>query len=155
MIKKSTLIKLVTLLFLAASISTAQAAVVTGNFICPEPYEVQSTDFTTPSIWVAPPVAHSAHGQVGVGLGGGKALKLIGAQEAEVKHKKGWVCVYDAETDSINFYETKIKQLADSNKYLRKYLKKVKEEFKNAEPFLKDYPQDRPLGFIGYQKAEK
>lgn len=147
MIKKYT--KLAMTVLIAATVSSAYAA--EKNFVCPEPFEIQSTDFTTPSIWVAPPVANSVHGQVGVGLGGGKAVKFIRAVEAEVNHKKGWVCVYDAENNSIHYYQSKITQLADSNKYLRKYLKKVKQEFKNAEPYLKDFDQDKPLGFVGYQ----
>lgn len=130
--------------------STAFAA--EKNFVCPEPYEIQVTDFTKPNVWVAQPVAHSVPGQLGVGLGGGKPVSFIKAKEAEVNHKKGWVCVYKAENDSIHYYQTKMLQFAESNSILRKkYKARMLEEFRNAEPYLKDFSMEEPLGFVGFQ----
>ncbi len=58
--KLNQLIKLSVLMI--AMVSTAYATA--DNFNCPQPNEIQSTDFTSPSIWVAPPVAHAAPGTV-------------------------------------------------------------------------------------------
>ena len=138
---------------LLATGSTAYAA--NTNFNCPQPAQIQSTDFTAPSIWTAPPVAHSAPNTVGVGLGGKQVKEFLGAEAALVGHQKGWVCVYRSEGGvSTNEYQMKIRQIVESNPYLKKYLGKVNKEFENAEPYLKKYPQDTALGFIGYQKAK-
>lgn len=133
-----------------ATISTAYAG--KNNFNCPEPSEIQSTDFTAPSIWLAPPVAHSLPGQVGAGLGGKKAKEFLGAEEAMVNHKKGWVCVYNSEGGvSVNEYQATIRRIVESNPYLKKYLGKVNKAFDDAEPYLKNYPKDSAIGFVGYQ----
>jgi hypothetical protein len=126
-----------------------------SNFACPKPAEIQSTDFTAPTIWIGPPMAHSAPNAVGVGLGGKQVKEFVGAQAAQIKHKKGWVCVYKSAGGlSVHEYQAKIRHLAESNPYLKKYLARVNEEFANAEPYLKNYPQDEPLGFVGYQIKE-
>lgn len=136
---------------MTATFSTAYA--VENNFHCPQPSEIQSTDFTAPSIWVAPPVHHSVPKQVGVGLGGKEVKEFIGAEAAEVNHKQGWVCVYRSSGGiSVHEYQAKIKQIAESNRFLKKYLKDINREFENAEPYLKKYPQDAVIGFVGYQR---
>lgn len=148
MIKINKLIGLSALML--ATISTGYAS--KNNYTCPQPSEIQSTDFTAPSIWLAPPVAHSLPGQVGAGLGGKKVKELLGIEEAEVHHKKGWVCVYSSEGGvSVNEYQMTIKNIVDSNPYLKKYLDKVNKAFNDAEPYLKNYPKDSAIGFVGYQ----
>ncbi len=141
-------------ILLIATTSVAYAAA--DNFNCPQPAQIQSTDFTAPSIWIAPPVAHSFPNTVGVGLGGKEVKEFIGAEAAEVNHKKGWVCVYKSQGGvSVHEYQAKIRQIASSNPYLRKYLAKVNKAFDDAEPYLKKYPQDSAIGFIGYQSQEE
>lgn len=136
-------------LIMLLGISSAYAM---NNFTCPSPLEIQSTDFTAPSIWIAPPVAHSVPNKVGVGLGGKTAKKLLGVEKATINHKDGWVCVYQSEGGTaVNDYETKIRNIVSGNKFLIKYLDKINKVFENAEPYLKNYPKDEPLGFIGYQ----
>jgi hypothetical protein len=155
MIRKNTLTQLLGLSVLAiASSSTAYAAAT--NFNCPLPAQIQPTDFTAPTVWIAPPVPHSAKDSVGVGLGGSKVKEFIGSEAAEVNHKKGWVCVYkSADGYSVNEYQSKIRQLAISNPYLKKYLAKVDKAYEDAEPYLKNYPKDIPLGVVGYQAEEQ
>ena len=138
-------------LLIAAVASTAYAG--ENNFNCPQPSEIQSTNFTAPSIWVAPPVAHSVPDMVGVGLGGKTAKEFLGAEATNINNKPGWVCVYKSKGGvSVNEYQSKIKQLVESNHYLNKYLEKVNKAFDDAEPYLKKYPQDSALGFVGYQE---
>ena len=121
-------------------------------FNCPAPKEIQSTDFTAPSIWIAPPVAGSVPEQVGVGLGGHHAVKLLGVEKAQINHHEGWICVYTSKGGTAaNDYQNKIKHIVAGNKYLSKYLSKVDKAFEDAEPYLKNYPKDEPLGVIGYQ----
>lgn len=147
MIKKITQLICVTTLLSATTLSYGM-----NNFTCPSPEEIQSTDFTAPSIWVAPPVAHSVPNQVGVGLGGNVAKKLLGTEKAMVNHKEGWVCVYLSEGGvTVNDYKAKIRSIVSENKFLTKYLNKVNKAFEEAEPYLKNYPKDKPIGFIGYQ----
>jgi hypothetical protein len=151
MTKRNTLNQLIGISVLLAAMSSTAFAAAT-NFKCPSPAQIQSTDFTAPSIWTAPPVPHSAPDTAGVGLGGKVVKEFIGAEAAEVNHKKGWVCVYKSEGGvSVNEYESKIRQMAESNQYLKKYLAKVNKAYEDAEPYLKNYPKDQPLGFIGYQ----
>ncbi|GEM_PF-5772554 len=147
--------KIISLSLLAlATFSSAYAA--DKNFDCPQPSEIQSTDFTAPSIWTAPAVKHAAKGTVGVGLGGSKAVEFLGAEEAEVNHQKGWVCVYLSDGDkSINYFEKNIISTVSNTPYLVRYSDHVKEELQKAEPYLKNYPHDKPLGFIGYQREPK
>ena len=61
---------------LALGISSACFANA-GSFTCPEPSEIQSTDFSVPSIWIAPPMPHSVKDVVGVGMGGKIAIETI------------------------------------------------------------------------------
>jgi hypothetical protein len=134
------------------AISTAYAE----NFTCPQPSEIQSTDFTAPSIWVAPPVTHSVPNTVGVGLGGKVVKELLGIEKAEINHKPGWVCVYRSEGGISTFeYQFKIREIVMSNRYLKKYIKKVDKAFADAEPYLRNYPRNTPVGFVGYQKEEE
>jgi len=149
--QKLKLIKPVALTLLFTASITAYAA--NNNFTCPTPAEIQSTDFTAPSIWLAPPMPHSVPGQVGVGLGGKTVKEYLGVEAATVSNKKGWVCVYKSEGgDSTRDLEAKIREIVGSNKYLSKYLEKVNKIFEDAEPYLKRYPQDEPVGFVGYQE---
>ena len=152
LMEKIMLKKLISLsILMLTTLSTAYA--VEGNFNCPQPAEIQSTDFTAPSIWTAPPVSHSASGVIGVGLGGKIVKEFIGSQAADVNNKKGWVCVYKTEGGlSVREYQSKILNIQANNRYLRKYFDKMNKEFENAEPYLKKFPQDIPLGFVGYQK---
>ena len=146
-LKKQSLLALVCLVTLSNIHAAAQ------NFTCPQPQEIQSTDFTAPSIWTAPPVAHSVDGMVGVGLGGKEVKEFLGAEAATVNHKAGWVCVYRSQGGlSVNEYESKIREIVGSNTFLKKYLAKVNKSFEDAQPYLKNYPKETPLGFIGYQK---
>lgn len=139
---------------MVATGSTAFATTNANNFNCPQPAEIQSTNFTAPSIWVAPPVAHSVPGMVGVGLGGKTVKEFIGAEPAKVNNKQGWVCVYKSKGGlSPLEYQTKIRQLVESNPFLIKYFAKVNEAFANAEPYLNKYPQNSAIGFVGYQEA--
>ena len=148
---RKNILQLAGLIALSAS-ATAYSA--TTNFTCPQPSEIQSTDFTAPSIWVAPPMPHAAKGVVGVGLGGKEAKELLGIESANVNHKKGWVCVYKSRGGlAPHEYESKIRQVLESNHYLKKYLADVNKSFDNAEPFLNNYPHDVSLGFVGYQKG--
>ncbi len=149
MIKNNKLIPIMGLSVLMIATTVHAAA---DNFNCPQPSQIQSTDFTAPSVWIAPPVAHSAPHEVGAGLGGRKVKEFIGAEAAEVNHKQGWVCVYKSEGGiSVHEYQARIRQIAESNHYLRKYLAKVNKAFNDAEPYLKKYPQDEAIGFVGYQ----
>lgn len=141
-------------LLLLATISSAYA--VDKNFDCPAPSDIQSTDFTSPSIWVAPAVHHAAKGTVGIGLGGKQVLQFLGAEAAEVNHQKGWICVYTSQGGvSVNDYEKKILDTVSDTPYLRKYFDRVNDELQKAEPYLKNYPKDVPLGFVGYQRETK
>jgi hypothetical protein len=141
------------LVLMVSSVTVAHADA--KNFKCPQPSEIQSTDFTSPSIWIAPPVAHSLADTVGVGLGGKQVKEFLGAEAAEVNHKKGWVCVYRSKGgQSVHEYQAKIKEIVATNKYLRKYLEKVNKAFADAEPYLSNYPQDEAIGFVGYQAAK-
>lgn len=85
--KNKTLKSAISLLTIAMTLVPAAHA-TNNNFNCPQPFEIQSTDFTAPSIWIAPPVAHSAKGEVGVGLGGKEVKEFLGAEAAMVNHKK-------------------------------------------------------------------
>jgi hypothetical protein len=145
--------KLTQLILLSiASLSTVHAA--EDNFNCPQPSQIQSTNFTSPSIWTAPPVAHSAPGTVGVGLGGTHVKELLGAQPAKVNNRNGWVCVYKSEGGlSVNEYQAKIRKVIGTTSYLQRYVDKMNKFFDGAEPYLKKYPKDQALGFVGYQKA--
>src|SRR3990167_3480335 len=137
---------------MVATLSTAYATA--NNFNCPSSAEIQSTDFTAPSIWVAPPVAHSAPGVVGVGLGGKEAKELIGTEVAMVNHKPGWVCVYRSQGGlSVLEYQYKIKQVVESHPFLRKYLVKTNKIVERGEPYLKKYLQHPAIGFVGYHKG--
>ncbi len=137
---------------LAMLVFGASASYANNNFTCPSPEEIQSTNFTVPSIWVAPPVAHSEPGQVGVGLGGTEVKKLLGVEKAKVNGKDGWVCVYKSKGGTaIADYQTKIRGIVAGNKFLIKYLEKLNKAFDDAEPYLKHYPKDEPIGFIGYE----
>ena len=151
--KRNKINKLVGLVILTiATVSTVYASAT--NFTCPQPSEITSTDFTAPSIWVAPPVAHSISGMVGVGLGGKEVKEFIGAQEAVVNHKQGWICIYHAKGGfSILELQAKIKQVTETNQFLKKYSARVNQLSDKAQPFLKNYPQDTVIGFVGYQKA--
>ncbi len=142
-------------ILIASLIAASTAHAAKNNFNCPQPNEIQSTDFTAPSIWTAPGVPHAVEGSYGIGLGGKVVKEFLGAEEAQVNHRKGWVCVYKSEGGvSVNEYEAKIRQIVGSTSYLKKYLAKVNNALDNAEPYLKNYPQDMPLGFVGYQAAE-
>ena len=147
LIKNITKIACVSTLILSASASYAA-----GNFNCPAPEVIQSTDFTSPSIWVAPPVAHSEPGQVGVGFGGKEVKKLLGVEKTKVNGKDGWVCIYKSKGGTtVSDYENKIRQIVKGNKFLVKYLEGVNKTFDQAEPYLVSYPKDEPIGFVGYQ----
>src|SRR5262249_39692488 len=101
-------------------ISTSSYAI--NTFTCPSPQEIQSTDFTAPSIWIAPPVVHSVPNQPGVGLGGKIAKKLLGVEKATINNKAGWICVYLSEGGTaVNDYQSKIRDIISGNKYLVKY----------------------------------
>lgn len=131
----------------AASIANA------GNFSCPQPNEIQSTDFSVPSIWVAPAMPRSARDVLGLGLGGKEAKKLLGIEPYDINGKPGWVCIYESKGGtSFNEYRRKLTQAANSSHYLKRYVSKVTATFDGAEPFLKNYLTDKPLGFIGYQQ---
>lgn len=135
----------------ATLILGASASYALNNFTCPASEEINSTDFTAPSIWIAPPVAHSQPGQVGVGLGGKRVGKLLGVESARVGGHDGWVCVYKSEGGTtVRTYEKKIRKLLVENKFLIKYLETANKAFDQAEPYLKHYTQDE-LGFVGYQ----
>jgi hypothetical protein len=137
-----------TTLLLTTSFSFAYA----DNYPCPAPTEIQSTDFTAPSIWIAPPIVHSKPGQVGVGLGGKKVKRLLGVENIRISGRPGWACVYKTEGGiSVFDYETRIRGIVAGNKFLLKYLEKVNKAFENAEPYLKNYPKDQPIGFVGYE----
>lgn len=142
------------LLMLASSTFAAN-----DNFKCPHPNEINSTDFTAPSIWTAPAVAGAAPDTVGLGLGGKRVKLFLGATAARLGDKDGWVCVYSTEGGlSVNEYEARINQEVHSMKfdYLKKYSKRINEQFKKLYPFLEDYDDGKtPLGFIGYQAADK
>lgn len=132
------------------------SAAFADNFVCPQPNEIQSTNFTQPSIWVAPAVAHAALGTVGVGLGGDQATALIGVEPARVSNKNGWICVYTSQGGvSVNEYESKIRNIIGTTPYLKRYVDKMNEFFNNAEPYLKKYPKNDPIGFIGYQSEDE
>jgi len=144
--------KLIRLSFLMLT-TTTTAFAATTNFKCPQPVEIQSTDFTAPSIWTAPPVANSAPGVIGIGLGGKEVREFLGAESTTVNHRRGWVCIYQSQGGvSVHEYEAKIKQIVESNHYLRKHFAKVSEAFDQAEPYLNKYPMDTAVGFIGYQE---
>lgn len=151
MTKKNLIVKFIQLsALLVTSLSTAYAA---NNFNCPAPAEITSTDFTAPSIWVAPPVAHSVPGLVGVGLGGKEVKELIGVEVAFVNHKQGWVCVYKSQGGlSPIEYQSKIKKMMESQQLLRKHLAGTLKEFQREEPYLSKYAQYSSIGFVGYQK---
>ncbi|OAI49449.1 hypothetical protein AYO45_02475 [Gammaproteobacteria bacterium SCGC AG-212-F23] len=135
-------------------LSTVTTAFAAGdNFPCPQPSEIQSTDFTAPSIWTAPPMAHSAPGTVGLGLGGKEVKEFLGSEAATVNHQHGWVCVYRSNGGlTVGEYESKMRQVVESTGYLRKYLDRLNKAFENAEPYLKRFPRNIPLGFVGYQQ---
>lgn len=142
--------------------STAFAA--KNDFPCPLPSEIQSTQFTMPSVWVAPAMPHAAKDSVGVGLGGKRAIALLGSEKARIGGENGWVCVYTTEGifyNSVDSYQKLILQKASSIPYTRKYLGKINEAFEKAEPYLKDYRHkdkdgnEIPLGVIGYKLEEK
>jgi len=157
MLKRNKLAQCISFLVLIASM-TSYSVAGRNDFSCPQPSEIQSTDFTAPSIWIAPPVAHSLQGEVGAGLGGKEVKEFLGSEEAEVHHKKGWVCVYRSEGGvSVHEYQSKIRQIVESNPYLKKYLAKVNKAFDDAEPYLKKFPQDSAIGFVGYaaEKSDK
>lgn len=130
----------------------ASSAWATPSYNCPTPEEIQSTDFTSPSIWLGPPVLHSMPNQVGVGLGGKAAKQFLGAQKAQVNHKPGWVCVYRSEGGTtVSDYQITIRNIVAKNKFLYKYLAKLDKAYKEAAPYLQYYPKDEPIGFVGYQ----
>ena len=153
MIRKSAIKKIIKLsALMVATVSTAYAA---NNFNCPTPAEIQSTDFTSPSIWIAPPIAHSAPAVMGVGLGGKEVKEFIGVEAAVVNHKRGWVCIYKSQGGlSVSEYQAKIRQIIESNRYLRKYLLKTNQELMNAQPYLTKYSKDSVIGFVGYQQGK-
>lgn len=126
------------------------------NYVCPDPSKIRSTDFTAPSIWVADVMPRAKEGTIGVGLGGKRAVALLGVEEATVSHKKGWVCVYRSEGGtSVNEYARVIRHEVKNVPYLTKYADKVEEAFEKAQPYLEGYPKDEPLGFVGYQLKEE
>jgi len=130
---------------LAISVVSVSSAFAAYN--CPAPEEIQATDFTVPSIWIAPPVAQSLIGRVGVGFGGKKATKLLGVEPIQ----DGWVCVYKSKDGSaISELQTKIRGLIAGNKFLIRYLNDVNDAFEKAQPFLKPYMQHGSVGFVGY-----
>ncbi|MHB1947168.1 MAG: hypothetical protein ACYCQI_03535 [Gammaproteobacteria bacterium] len=139
-------------LLVFSTISVSYAA--EKHFNCPDPSSIQVHDFTVPAIWVAPPVPHSAPGEVGAGLGGKAVKEFVGAEAATIDHRPGWVCIYKTEGSSIREYQAKILNLAKSNKFLQKYIDKVQEEFDRAEPYLAKYPSGSPLGFVGYVREK-
>lgn len=154
MLKKNILIQFISLLVLMLA-TTSSVFAGRDDFNCPQPSEIQSTDFTAPSIWIAPPVAHSLQGEVGAGLGGKEVKEFLGSEAAEVHHRKGWVCVYRSQGGvSVHEYQSKIRQIVESNPYLKKYLAKVNKAFDDAEPYLKKFPQDSAIGFVGYAAEE-
>lgn len=125
------------------------------NFNCPHPSQIESTDFTVPSIWVAPPVVHSLKDAVGIGLGGKEVKEFLGAEEAIVNHKNGWVCIYkSAGGISVQAYRAKILSMVESNRYLKKYQQKITRSFDEIESYLIQYPVNEEIGFIGYQMQQ-
>lgn len=142
---------------LAFNYGTAMAAKT--NLVCPEPSQIKSTDFTSPSIWVAPPVSHAVEGSSGVGLGGKQVKEFLGAEAAQVNHHPGWVCVYRSEGGlSVTEYRNKIREIIQSTDYFKKWSdkvnKKIDKVFEESEPYISKYPQNTALGFIGYQQAD-
>ena len=145
-------VKFIPLLLLSLGVSSACLADA-SNFACPAPGEIQSTDFSVPSIWIAPPMPHSVKDVVGVGLGGKNAKQLLGVEAYKVNHKPGWVCVYESEGGtSFDEYRSKLINVANSNHYLKRYVADITAAFEHAEPFLEKYSKDKRLGFIAYQK---
>jgi hypothetical protein len=148
MSKKIIAITLLTLATMSSAYAAGQA------FTCPKPNEIQSTDFTSPSIWVTPGVQGAAEGTVGVGLGGKKVQRFIGAEAAEVNHQQGWVCVYETQGGmSVDEYRNHILKTFHGNDYLRKYYSRVNDEIEKGYTYLKDFPHDSPIGFVGFQAA--
>ncbi len=89
----------------------------------------------------------------GVGLGGKEVKELIGAEAAKVNNKAGWVCVYKSQGGlSVNEYEGKIREIIGTTSYLQRYVDKMNRFFDNAEPYLRKYPRNAAIGFVGYQK---
>lgn len=135
-----------------ASALLSVSAFANNNFNCPASEEIQSTNFTEPSIWIAPPMAHSAPDVVGVGFGGKTAGKLIGVEKTKINGGDGWVCVYKSKgATTLGSYYAKIKKILVNNKFLIKYIDGLNEAFDNVQPFLKHYPKNEELGFVGYK----
>jgi len=133
-------------------IAVSTSSYAANTFTCPSPQEIQSTDFTAPSIWIAPPVVHSVPNQAGIGLGGKVAKKLLGVEKARINGREGWICVYQSEGGTAaNDYQAKVREVVSGNKFLAKYLDKVNEAIEKTQPYLENYPKDQPLGVIGYQ----
>lgn len=143
------------LLLTALTVCTTTSFAENEDFTCPQPNEIQSTNFSTPSIWVGPPMPHALPEKVGVGLGGERPTKLLGVKEYDnVGGSPGWICMYSSEGGvAYNAYRSKLIDVAKSNRYLEKYVEKITKEFENGAPYLEGYPQDQDLGFVGYQKA--
>jgi hypothetical protein len=143
------------IILLATTFAAASASYAKTNLTCPDPVEIQSTDFTSPSIWIAPPVKYAVPDQNGMGLGGTTPKELVGTERIKIKGKDGWACVYRSEGGiAPHDYENKIRNIVVNNKFLLKYLNKVNKAFDKSERFLKHYPQDMSLGFVGYQFSD-
>lgn len=56
---------------------------------------------------------------------------------------------------SVNEYQARVLSIVKTNQYLKKYLKNVNKAFEEAEPYLKKYPKESPIGFVGYIKERQ
>lgn len=144
----------VSLVILAMSISSTYAA--NSNFECPQTNEIIISDITTPSIWIAPAVASSKQGVVGVGLGGTNIKDLIGVTPVTFNTQEGWICIYRSKNGlTLAEIESKIKALTTDHSLLSKHYTDIKQLADKAHHYFdnKNYSSEMSLGFIGYQKA--
>jgi hypothetical protein len=157
--------KLIGIAVAIVSTSTFATNIITTNrnFSCPDPVEVyaaeikmNATDFTSPIIWTAPAMPHTARGTVGFGLGGKKAGEFLGAEPGRIGSDEGWICVYRSEGGvGINAFESAIREQAVKISYLRQFVKRIDAEIAKADPYVEKYKDKGSLGFIAYKMKEK